>query len=201
MKKKLLTVLMVATMAISMTACGKEDVKKGDNETVKSEDVGGSEAMESENTEKEEAKYITMSPDQVVDKLEEVGFVYSYCSTSKDDANKKTHTLEYKTDEAYCPAWIKYNEDTGELTNVSIFLGSNSEEDIDMYNKLITMFFVDEADKQEFIDFVYKKDVREGLSEKIEIGGLSCSRQNMNVENSTENGYKYQYNVYLHFEK
>lgn len=208
MRKKLLLSAMCVAMLCSLTACGKEE-KKDDSGKIESttavatvEDIGeassDTQVVEEETT--ETAGYITMSPDEVVKKLEEAGFAYSYGSSDMEDPNYKTHVLEYETEEAYAPAWVGYLADTEELTKLVIYMSSNSEEDLEKYNKLITMFFVDEADKQKFIDFVYKKDVREGLDEKIEIEGLSCYRQNMNVDNSIEgNDYKYCYNVSFYF--
>ena len=204
---------MCVAMLCSLMACGEEEKKDDGGKTEAEmstsvatvEDVGeasdDTQVVEEEATETAEATgYISMTPDEVVKKLEEAGFEYSYLSTNMEDRNVKTHTLEYKTEEAYGPAWVKYLEDTGELTNLTIGIQTNSEEDLEKYNELITMFFVNEADKQAFIDFVYKKDVREGLIENIEIAGISCSRQNLNVENSTErNNFKYCYNVFLTF--
>lgn len=211
MRKKLLLSAIYVAMLCSFTACDKEGKNGGSGKTepttavntveVTEEESDDTQVVEEEVTEKvEEAGYITMSPDEVVKKLEEAGFEYSYGSSDMEDPNYKTHVLEYETEEAYAPAWVGYLADTGELTKLVIYMSSNTEEDLEKHNELITMFFVDEADKQEFIDFVYKKDVTEGLDEKIEIAGLSCYRQNMNVDNSTESDdYKYCYNVSIYF--
>ncbi len=199
MKKKILAGILTATMIISVTACGKDENKKED----KKEDKATEQVEENETDETdkvEEKSYITMSPDEIVSKLEDTGFIYSRNTTSTQNENDKTHVLEYDTDDAYAPAWVGYLDDTGEVTRLSIYMGTNLEEDLEMFDELITMFFENEEDKQEFLDFVYKKDAKEGLNESIEIAGLTCYRQNMNSDNSTGGGdYKYSYNVSIYF--
>lgn len=211
MRKKLLLSAMCVAMLCSLTACGKEE-KKDDSGKIEpttavatvgdtGEAGGDTQVVEEAATERaEEAGYITMTPDEIVAKLEEAGFVHSRTSTNTDDENKKSHTYKYDTDDAFTSAQVRYYEDTEELWSYSLWIQTNKEEDLEKFNEIITMAFTDEADKQEFIEFVYKKDVEEGLDEKVEIAGLLCYRQNMNVENSTSGGnYKYSYNVEIYY--